>query len=175
MSDIKHWIIYFDASALVKRYSEEIGSNLVDDVFSHLNPSQLTCSSLGILEVVSVLVRKRNDSRLSKRSFQQAMIEFKSEIIDREEFSPVPVDDALLLAALELIAKHNLNATDAVILRSALNLQQASSEAETQVMLRTADKRLVRAAQLEDIVVIDPEVETKDRLHHLLGISENQS
>jgi predicted nucleic acid-binding protein len=126
MSRTKPWVIYFDASALVKRYSEETGLPIVDEVFHYLPLNQITCSGLTALEIASVLVRKRNDGRLSQRSFQQIMIEFKAELIDHAEFSTSPIDNVLLLSALDLIAKHNINATDAVILRSALNLQKSS-------------------------------------------------
>ncbi|MFQ5796170.1 MAG: type II toxin-antitoxin system VapC family toxin [Candidatus Bipolaricaulia bacterium] len=164
--------VYFDASALIKRYSQETGTSLINEVFHRIPPAQMTCSTLGILETVSILVRKRNDGRLSRELFEQVMIEFKAEVIDREEFSTTSVDDELLLSALELISKHNLNATDAAILRSVLNLQQHLQDTEDEIMLWTSDKRLARAAQAEDISVFDPEEETVDHLHQLLEVSE---
>jgi predicted nucleic acid-binding protein len=94
-------------------------------------------------------------------------------LIDHAEFSTSPVDD--MLSALDLIAKHNINATDAVILRSALNLQKVLQGTENQLMPWTADKRLARAAQSEGLTVFDPEVETISNLHQLLGISEEPS
>jgi len=48
-----HWI-YFDASALIKRYSQETGTPLVNEVFRLLPRSRMTCSTLGILEIVSM-------------------------------------------------------------------------------------------------------------------------
>ncbi|MDI6792214.1 MAG: type II toxin-antitoxin system VapC family toxin [bacterium] len=162
-------MIYFDASALVKRYAQEIGTALVNEVFRHLPLSQMVCSTVGILEIISILVRKRNDGRLSQALFEQAMIEFKAEVIDHEEFSATSVNDTLLLSALDMIEKHNLNATDAVILRSTLNLRLAFQEVGDELMLWTSDKRLVRAAQGEGIISFNPEEETIDRLHQLLG------
>ncbi len=169
---MEQWTIYFDASALVKRYSEETGTPLLDELFHHVKPSQMICSTLGILEIISVLVRKRNDGRLKQESFQQAMIEFRAEVIEHKDFSVATVNDELLMAALGLIETHNLNATDAVILRSTLNLQQVLQTTENELMLWTADKRLARAAQSEGLTVFDPEIETIDHLHHLLKISE---
>jgi len=166
--------VYFDASALVKRYSQEAGTLLVNEVFRHIPPAQMTCSTLGILEIVSVLVRKRNDGRLSRELFEQAMVEFKAEVIDHEEFLAASVNDELLLSALVLISRHNINATDAAILRSVLNLQQALQSADGELMLWSSDKRLVRAAQAEGITAFDPEEETMDHLHQLLGISEER-
>ncbi len=160
--------IYFDASALIKRYSQETGTPLVNEVFRHLPLSRMTCSTMGILEIISVLVRKRNDGRLNRALFEQAMIEFRAEVIDHEEFLATSVNDALLLSALDLIAKHNINATDAVILRSVLNLRPTLREEGSEVTLWTADKRLARAAQREGIAAFDPEVETMGRLRQLL-------
>ncbi len=163
--------VYFDASALIKRYSQEAGTNLMNEVFRL--PSQMTCSTLGIVGVVATLVRKRNDGRLSPTLFAQAVDKLKAEVIDHEEFAVASVDDALLLAALDLITKHNLNATDAVILRSVLNLRQIIEDAGDQLMLWVCDKRLARAARDEDIAVFDPEEETLDRLHQLLDVAES--
>jgi predicted nucleic acid-binding protein len=166
--------VYFDASALVKRYSQEPGTPLVNEVFRHIPPAQMTCSTLGILEIVSVLVRKRNDGRLSRELFEQAMVEFKAEVIEHEEFLAASVNDELLLSALVLISRHNINTTDAAILRSVLNLQQALQSPDSELMLWSSDKRLVRAAQTEGILVFNPEEETIAHLHQLLGISKER-
>ena len=167
--------VYFDASALIKRYSQEAGTSLVNEVFRHVPPSRMSCSTLNILEITSILVRKRNDGRLTQALFEQAMMEFRAEVIDHEEFSATSVNDALLFSALELIARHNLNATDAVILRSALNLRQVLQEEEQELMFWTSDKRLVRAAEDEGFSVFNPEEKTIDHLHQLLGGSEEPS
>ncbi len=82
----------------------------------------MTCAMIGILEIISVLVRKQNDGRLLPKLYGQAMIELNQEIIENERFSIVSVNDDQILSALNLIAQHNINATDAVILRSCLNL-----------------------------------------------------
>ena len=159
--------IYFDASTLVKRYAPEVGTPLVNELFRRVSLKRMTCSTLGVLEIVSILTRKRNDGRISQTLFEQAMIDFKAEVIDREEFAIAPIDDTLAFSALELITTHNLNATDAMIMRSTLNLQQALREAGHTLALWTSDKRLVRAAQAEGMVVFDPEQETIERLSAL--------
>ena len=163
--------VYFDASALVKRYSPEDGTDLVNELFHQLPVEQVTCAMIGLLEIISVLVRKRNDDRLSQKLFAQAMIELNQEIIEDEAFSIASVDDELILSALDLIAQHNINATDAIILRSCLNLQQVLQEQGHRLVLWSCDKRLLRAAQNEGVDVFDPEVETKAQLQTLLSSS----
>lgn len=158
--------VYFDASALVKRYAHEEGTPLVNKIFATVPLSHLTCAIIGVLEIVSVLVRKHNDGRLSAQLFAQAMLEFNQEIIENEAFAVTSIEDSLLIAALELIGQHNLNATDAVILKSCLNLQ--AGLLNERVILCTSDKRLVRAAQQEGLTVFDPEVDTLAQLESLL-------
>jgi predicted nucleic acid-binding protein len=68
--------VYFDASALVKRYAQEEGTPLVNKIFARVPLSHLTCATIGVLEIVSVLVGKHNDGRLSAQLFAQAMLEF---------------------------------------------------------------------------------------------------
>ena len=163
--------VYFDASALIKRYSQESGTLLVNEAFRQVPPTHMACSTLGILEIVSALVRKRNDGRLDQALFAQAMVEFRDEIIDREGFMATSVNDTLLLSALDLVAKYNLNATDAVILRSALTLRQAlQQESAEDMMLWTSDKRLGRAARNEGLTVFDPEAEAMDHLRQYLAL-----
>ena len=161
--------VFFDASVLVKRYSSENGTELVNEIFHRLPAEQLACAVIGVLEIISVLVRKRNDGRLSPQLFTQAMLEVNKEVIEDEAFSVASVDDSLVLSALDLITQHNINATDAIILRSCLNLQQVLQNEGHRLVLWSCDKRLVRAAQMENVEVFDPEVETKAQLQMLLG------
>ena len=161
--------IYFDASALIKRYAPEAGTPLINTAFDQVYPAHMTCATLGLLEVVSILVRKRNDGRLSQAAYDQALVDFRAEIIERAEFRLAALSDGVALSALNFIARHNLNATDAIVLRSALDLQQALLSAGDEVVLWTADKRLVRAAQREGLTTFDPETDTLDDFRRMWG------
>ena len=111
----------------------------------------MTCLVIGLLEVTSILVRHRNGMRLSPPLFKTAMAQFKAEVIDHSDFRKVSTADALLYASADLITKHNLNATDAVILRAALELQDALRQDGDELILWTADARLIRAAEAENV------------------------
>jgi len=71
---------YFDASALIKRYTPELGTPLLNVAFERLYPAQMTCAAVGLLEVVSILVRKHNDGRLTQAAYEQALIELRAEV-----------------------------------------------------------------------------------------------
>jgi predicted nucleic acid-binding protein len=158
--------LYFDASALVKRYAAEEGTALVNEILRQIPLDQLTCATIGVLEIVSVLVRKHNDGRLPAQLFGQAMLELHQEIIENEAFVITAIADSLMIAALALIGRHNLNATDAIILKSCLDFQAGLPD--DRVILCTSDKRLVRAAQHEGLTVFDPEVDTLAQLENWL-------
>ena len=72
--------VFFDASALIKRYARESGSAVVDEIFLLAPPPRLACSHLGVLEVFSILIRQQNDGRLSRPIFEQVIAECKSEV-----------------------------------------------------------------------------------------------
>jgi predicted nucleic acid-binding protein len=160
--------VFFDASALVKRYSPEKGTELLNELFHRFPVTQMTCATIGLLEIVSVLVRKRNDGRLSQKLFSQAMIEVNKEVIEDEAFTITSIDDELMLSSLKLIPQHTINATDSIILRACLDLQKILHSRGDHLVLWSCDKRLLRAAQQENIDVFDPEVESTARLQTLL-------
>lgn len=162
------WHLYFDASALSKRYSQEPGASLVDEAFRLVPAGQMMISALGILEVASILRRMRNDGRLPVVLYKQVVAEFNNEVITSGRFLTPEINNQIAISALSLISKHNLNASDVVILRSAINTQNALRKQGDDLMLWTSDNRLVRAAVAEGITVFNPERDSITLLQQLL-------
>ena len=102
---------YLDASALAKRCVVEHGTVIVNHLFRRVTRDDMMCLTLGILEVISIFVRKKNASAISHTAFHQAMTDFRSEIIDAANFTKIPATDSLINAAASLVEKHSLNAT----------------------------------------------------------------
>ena len=69
---------YWDASALAKRYAPEIGTPLVNSLFSKVPLDRMMCLSVGTGEVISVLVRKKNAGLITEAVFSQAIEHFDS-------------------------------------------------------------------------------------------------
>ena len=113
---------YWDASALAKRYAPEIGTPLINSLFSKVRLDRMLGLSVGTGEVNSVLVRKKNAGLITEAVFAQALVDFRAEVISPVDFQLVGVDDALVFASHPLIEKYSLNATDALVLRSALDI-----------------------------------------------------
>jgi predicted nucleic acid-binding protein len=159
---------YLDASALAKRYVVEQGTFVVNHLFRRVVRDAMMCLTLGTLEVISVFVRKKNASAVPDPVFRQAMTDFRSEVIDATNFTKIPATDSLVNAAAPLVTKHALNATDAVILRSVLDLVATLHTTGDALVLVTSDQRLLRAAQAEGVLTFDPTTQTAGDLVALL-------
>jgi predicted nucleic acid-binding protein len=162
-------VLYWDASALVKRYAAEAGTPVVNAAFSSVAGDRMLCSSVATGEIISALVRKRNAGGISAEVFEQAMSNFRAEVLDAPDFQILATTDALILASHPLIVRHSLNATDAIVLRSVLDVAAVLRPRGDRVALLTADDRLLRAAREESIPTINPETDPVDRLMVVIG------
>ena len=72
------YYFYFDASALVKRYIRESGSEKMLFLFDNVPLERLSCLTLGAVEVFWICVRKRNDNRITSHQFERATTLFKT-------------------------------------------------------------------------------------------------
>ena len=152
------YYFYHDASALVKRYTQELGSDKINFLFANVPHNRLMCLILGAIEVIWVLVRQRNDNRLTNADFRQAGVNLDYEVIDNQSsFRTIPVPNSLIWRSMDLIESHSLNSVDAIVLRSALDMAAAYRNAGDELVLIASDQRLLRAAISEDLTVFNPE------------------
>ena len=77
---------YWDASALVKRYAPEVGTLLVNHLFTHASLTRMMCLIIGTSEVISIFVRKRNANLITDAAFSQALVDFRAEVIEAVAF-----------------------------------------------------------------------------------------
>jgi predicted nucleic acid-binding protein len=159
---------YLDASALAKRYTPETGTALIDQIFAGAGLDRLYVFNVGIAEIVSVFVRKKNAGQLPAAAFTQALVNFGAEILSSTKVRVVDADSVLVVSALPLIEKHSLNATDAILLRSSLNLNADHRVGGDALVVVACDQRLLRAAQTEGLETFDPEKQGQSELVDLL-------
>src|SRR5262249_30498323 len=150
---VRHF--YMDASALTKRYAPEPGTPLIHYLFGQAS-DRLYLLNLGFAEVAWSLVRKKNTGRISTTLLSQALVNLWAEIIHDSSVTKVVPDNTLVSAALPLIDVHSLNATDAVMLRSALDYAGQLRSIGDDLVLVASDQRLLRAAQAEGLVIFNP-------------------
>ncbi len=155
------YYFYFDASALVKRYTNEIGSDAIDFIFENVELQQLRSLLFGAIEVFWILVRKRNDGRITHGQFSHATANLENEVIDtRSDFKTLSVSDSLVLTSIPLIDSHSLNSVDAVVLCSAKRIAADLEKTDDTLVLIASDKRLLKAAQQEGLLVFNPELDS---------------
>ena len=156
---------YFDASALVKRYTQEVGSDKVNFLFDNIPLDRLMCSVLGAVEVFWICVRKRNDGRITPQDFAQAIVHLNREVIAEDsDFTTILIHKLLIWASMDLIETHSLNSVDSIVLRSALEVATLLRKAGDELVLVASDQRLLRAAQAEGILVFNPEIDSQQVL-----------
>ena len=159
------YYFYFDASALVKRYTQEIGSNKVNFLFNNVPLNRMMCLILGVVELFWICVRKRNDGRLTNPDFSQAGVNFNYEVIDHQSgFKTLSVPDSLVWDAMDLIETHSLNSVDAIVLRSALDMAVELCSTGDALVLVASDQRLLRAARTEGLPIFNPEIDSQQTL-----------
>jgi hypothetical protein len=130
----------------------------------------MLCLIIGVSEVLSIFVRKKNARLITPEAFAQALVDFRSEVIEADAFKLISVADTLVFASHPLIEKHALNATDALILRSTLNMATVLRPAGNDIVLVTSDHRLLRAAQVERLQTLNPEIDMQTALDILIQV-----
>ncbi|MDE0484811.1 MAG: type II toxin-antitoxin system VapC family toxin [Candidatus Poribacteria bacterium] len=159
------YYFYFDASALVKRYTQEIGSEKTNFIFTNVPQNRLMCSILAVVELFWIFVRKKNDGRITNLDYSQAGKNLNYEIIDSgSEFKTISIPDTLVLNSMSIIETHSLNSVDAIVLRSALDIAAELHNTGNTLILVASDQRLLRAAQEEGLLVFNPEVDPQQTL-----------
>lgn len=159
------YYFYFDASALVKRYTRETGSDTINFLFANVPLTHMQCLILGAMEVFWICVRKGNDGRITKREFVRAVTHLKNEVIDRHsEFKTISVPDTLVLNSMSLIENHSINSVDAIVLHSALDIATELRNTGNRLVLVASDQRLLRAAQTEGMLIFNPEIDSQQTL-----------
>ena len=130
--------LYLDASALVKRYVRERGS---DDVNALMTAAVAVATALvSRAEVAAALARAARGRVLDEDAGQRARRKFQR---DWADLARVPVTEALAARADSLAWSHGLRGYDAVQLAAALTWREAIG---SDVVLATFDRELWRAA-----------------------------
>lgn len=159
------YYFYFDASALAKRYIEEVGSDKIDFLFENVPLWRLLCLTVGAAEVFWICIGKRNDGRINVNQFTQSTGHLEHEIINNQsDFRTISVPDSLVWNSMNLIETHSINSVDALVLRSALDIATELRRAGDRLVLVASDQRLLRAARAEGLQIFNPEVDSQQIL-----------
>ena len=146
---------YLDASALVKRYVDEVGSDWLRATVAHARPSLLFTSRMTIVEVISAFARRAREGSLVPDEFATARNAFRGDCLN--EYQIMPPKMAVIDLACALLEQHPLRAYDATHLATALGAQQfLTAQGYPSLTFLSADDRLNHAAIAEGLAVDNP-------------------
>ena len=101
--------IFFDSSALAKRYVEEKGSDRVQAILA--SASVLAVSVICIPEIVSALCRRRRERKVSTQEYQNAKASLLSDIDDA---TVIGITEEVIAQAVALLEQFPLRSADAL-------------------------------------------------------------
>ncbi|MBI1742888.1 type II toxin-antitoxin system VapC family toxin [Candidatus Acetothermia bacterium] len=145
---------YLDTSAIIKRYHQEIGSEVLDKILDSKAEKGLVTSYWAVLEFMGALSCKVERKELSKKAMGVAVASFLKELTDR--FTVRSVNDELVAKALPMGLKYCLSSGDCLHLATTLELKKIFEEAEDQLVFICADDDLCKAAKKEKVEAINP-------------------
>lgn len=108
--------LYFDPSALTKRYISEKGSDQVDRLF--LEADAIVISSIGLPEIISAFSRLRRENKLNAVSYQKCK---RAAIEDFAAFEVCQLSAEVLRTTIHVLEHSELRAADALHVASAIN------------------------------------------------------
>ncbi|MCB1193471.1 MAG: type II toxin-antitoxin system VapC family toxin [Leptospiraceae bacterium] len=127
---------FFDTSALIKKYIDEVGSDTVTKLV--LESDEIVLSPITRMEFISALQRLINTGFLLRKDYEITIEEFQ---LDMTDFDFVEFNQTLELLVIELIKKYGLRSLDGI--------QLASAKIANPDRFITSDKKLYEASQKE--------------------------
>ena len=150
-------IYYLDTSAIMKRYIQETGSDIVRELFERLTDSEtLITSYLLILEVNSTTARLLKARVITQRNHQRILDQLTQDI-SNYEVKVMPVQNELLDRAIGVVAEYSLRSLDAIHFAAAVANREESSEQNFYMV--SADQEIVTACESYGIPVLNPQAD----------------
>ena len=145
---------FLDTSALVKRYHQEVGTDIIDKIFGE-EGKVLFISDLSIIEFHSAIALKVRTREISRDVFFHLIGLFSNEL-DIGLYRVMRIDEAEKQEAVKLLTKYGFD----YALRTLDSLQLAAMESvgkEKVDGVVCADARFCEIIRLEGFHVINPE------------------
>jgi uncharacterized protein len=149
---------YLDASAWVKRYSQEIGTVWIQNFFAQ-NPT-IVCATLGLVEVTATFSRKHRGRQITVDQLNQIRQYTQT---DWANFTQIQLVETVMQEATRLTSQLALRGADAIHLAAATTFQNRIDATDSLIFI-TADQELITAAQVIGMGVIDPEAEDRQTI-----------
>jgi predicted nucleic acid-binding protein len=148
-------VYFFDSSAMVKRYINEVGTGWVTSLTDPTAGNRIQVARITGVEVVSAITRRARDGSISTNDAAAAIALFRHHLTNRYFVSEVT--RRLITDAMRLAENYALRGYDAVQLAAALALNDYwLSLRMPGLTLVSADGALNTAAVAEGLAIDDP-------------------
>lgn len=143
-------MLFFDTSALLKRYAIEPGTETVDELIDETDGSVIV-TSLSVIETTSAPRRKQNVGELTEQRRDDLLVYRET----TGTFTLVPIDDAGFVRAFDLVLTDDLRTLDSLQPGTALEL----AGPDVELTFVCADGDLVAVAENRGIATLNPVAE----------------
>jgi len=145
----------FDASGIVKRYVDEIGSGWVRAVVDTAAGNVISIADITRAEVASAIARRAREGTLETIAAAESIRLFDAD--GALQYRIVPTDHAIISLAVDLLQRHSLRAYDAFQLAT---VQQVNGtllqNGLPPLIFVSADDELLLAAGAEGLATENP-------------------
>ena len=145
----------FDASAIVKRYIQEIGTAWVHSLADPAASNELFLTRIGRVEVSAAIVRRGRGGTPLTSTVASILAQFRQDAT--HSYNILDITPALLADVERLTELRCLRGYDAVQLAASLEIHRRRQTAGlSNITLISADQELNAAANAEGLLVDDP-------------------
>lgn len=149
--------LFFDTSALVKRYYDEPGTDVVDQLIES-KETKVVLTAITVIEAVSAFRRKYNRDDIPEKIVDKLLTAFFDEALS--DFLIVSTEEALFTYSFDLILEDDLRTLDSLQLSAAL----AVSDEVGELLFVSADRELVSVANNRGLETVNPDTDGVDTL-----------
>ena len=147
--------LIFDASGIVKRYLDEVGSAWVQIQADPLTGHEIFLTRIALVEITAAVSRRARASAHQRVTAASIPDPFRHDAV--HQYNILEITPAILDEAGRLAAVHALRGYDAVQLAASMALHRARQDAGLSTLsLISADRELNLAAVAEGLTVDDP-------------------
>jgi predicted nucleic acid-binding protein len=151
-------VLYFDSSALIKHYVDEMGSETIEHKLRDEEKASrpVFTSVLTFAEIEAALSRRAKDNSLAPREYVRARTKFESDWV--LGLSPIDLRPGVLAIVRGVVDQFVLKGADVVHLASAIWLRDMTGmNVKEAVSFLSSDKKLAKAAVKSGFEVFNPE------------------
>jgi uncharacterized protein len=146
---------YFDSSALVKYYAQEVGTKWVRGLIDAEPSNEIFTALLTGVEIVAAIKRRERMNLITAADAGAALAVFRNQF--RSRFKAFRTSDAVVDRAMNLAEAHKLRGYDAIQLASALLIEERmTAQGVGPLTLISADDELNHAAEAEGLLTDNP-------------------